>query len=728
MFKGSNVAWGIDLGHQSLKAVKISRAGGTVSLDRVEKIPYEGMEPDPDSVERTRHIRTALVAFMELAKPKKNDRIGIAIPGRSAFNRTIPLPPVEAKRIPDIVKYEAQQLIPFPIDEVIWDYQRLGEDELADELEVTLFAVKTQIIYGFLSSLKAAQIHADIIQVAPLSLYNCVQFDQKPQGSTIVVDIGAGNADLVLLDGDRFWNRPLPYSGDDITKALQERFQIDFEEAEELKLNAATSKQAEKLFNVMRPVLGDMVSEIHRSIGYYKSQTRNVKFDRMVLLGEAFKLQGMKEFFAQHLDYSVGLLDRLENITYGPGIDEGTIAEELSSYGVALGLALQAMGEGPIKINMLPREERLKKIIGKKKPFGIAAAAILGLCVGTSWLSSSRQLKQLESSTGIAKPIVSLADKDDKEYNTIKGAAGTAEGIINGIVGVGNFRDYWPLVINELQRVIPPKYLLVSLDAMETGSKSSEQAGEKGETVQGITCNVELDLEWPENVEEFQIIASVNEPGGIEFELKENPFFHNPTRISKSAMQIVVGLQRKKDPSELPKPEGETDPAATGDPAPTTGGFGPGPKRGGFGPAPRKGGFGPAPKKGGFGSASSSAEKGSQDDVEVISRKEIRVMRFKYSFVIKKPEDLNGSEEWWGAIVRMTKENVEKGDYQTAFEQFWGFYQTSSDFGNKERKDELKDQAGKQLKELYAKLKEEDQPMCKAILDRIRPGWEVEKD
>jgi hypothetical protein len=512
----------------------------------------------------------------------------------------------------------------------------------------------------------------------------------------------------------------LPYSGDDITKALQERFQIDFEEAEELKLNAATSKQAEKLFNVMRPVLGDMVSEIHRSIGYYKSQTRNVKFDRMVLLGEAFKLQGMKEFFAQHLDYSVGLLDRLENISYGSGIDEGTIAQELSSYGVALGLALQAMDQGPIKINMLPREERLKKIIGKKKPFGIAAAAILGLCVGTSWLSSGRHLVKLQKAKGIAKQPVSKADKDEKEYNSIIGSAGASKGAIEGIMGVGNFRDYWPIIMNELQRTIPDKYLLVSLDTIKASAKDTDDEGGEGEEkVEGILCNVVLDLEWPEDVEEFQIIASVNEPGGIEYELKESPFFHNPKRESKDQLAVLVGLLRKKDPSEAAKPdERETEPAVieTGTP------------KGGFGPAPKKGGFGPAPKKGGFGPAAVVAgDEGGSNKMEEVYKKELRVMRFKYSFVFKKPEDLNGTEEWWDAIVRMTKENVEKGDYQTAFKQFWGFYQTSWDFGGQERQDELKDQAGKQLKGMYAQLKEEDKLMCKGILDKIRPGWEEEE-
>ncbi|MDP6360341.1 MAG: hypothetical protein QF473_34835, partial [Planctomycetota bacterium] len=420
---------------------------------------------------------------------------------------------------------------------------------------------------------------------------------------------------------------------------------------------------------------------------------------------------------------SVGLLDRLENISYGSGIDEGTIAQELSSYGVALGLALQAMDQGPIKINMLPREERLKKIIGKKKPFGIAAAAILGLCVGTSWLSSGRHLAKLQSAKGIAKQPVSKADKDEKEYNSIIGSAGASKGAIEGIMGVGNFRDYWPMIMNELQRTIPDKYLLVSLDTIKASAKDTDAGGGEGEEkVEGILCNVELDLEWPEDVEEFQIIASVNEPGGIEYELKESPFFHDPKRESKDEMNILVGLLRKKDPSEVSKPNaGGAEPAVIekGNP------------KGGFGPAPKKGGFGPAPKKGGFGPAAAAAvgagDEGGSNKMEEVYKKELHVMRFKYSFVFKKPEDLNGSEEWWDAIVRMTKENVEKGDYQTALKQFWGFYQTSKDFGGQERQDELRDQAGIQLKGLYAQLKEEDKLMCKGILDKIRPGWEEEE-
>lgn len=756
MLKRSDVAWGIDLGDQGLKAVKLTRQGGIVRIEQIQKIPYETIEPDPDSVERSRHIRTALTEFMETAKPKKHEKIGVAIPGRSAFNRTIPLPPVEEKRIPDIVKYEAQQLIPFPIDEVIWDYQRLGENDM-EELEVTLFAVKTQIIFSYLASLQAAKVPVDVIQVAPLALYNFVQYDRHPEGSTIVVDIGAGNADLVLVDGDRFWNRPLPYSGDDITQALEEKFQIGFEEAEDLKVNSATSKQADKLFNVMRPVLGDMVSEIHRSIGYYKSQTRNVKFEQMVLMGNSFKLKGMTEFFAQHLDYGVEVLDRLESIEVGGELDPTTLQVELSSYAVALGLGLQALGVGPININMLPREERIQKIINKKKPYGIGVAAILAAMIGASYYAHTERAQELEKSLTIAPRVIKVVTDDETKYESIRSEAGPAEAQINEVAGIGLGRDYWPLVINELLRALPEgDCLLVELEA---GVKAKEEKssgagpvsfgpGGPGATGAGpaatrmaaaeeepdtVGMKLVLDVVHPkdpknpeEYVEDYVVLEKMK--SGFEKMLKGIPIFEGVKRKSPEGVSLKVGLLRELEGASKAKKEAEAEKKEEDQgskektPAAAEGAGEAGASKAGGGRLGNRTRPGGGPREA---RPTGAKEKKADEKTEEVYKETIKALRFTYTWTVKNRDALHGTKEWWGLVVRLVRNRFEEEKFEDAMDSLWNFQATSPDFGND---DEVRNQVLAELKKLEPKLgKERPQyKKCETLLKRLDPGWTPE--
>jgi len=758
MLKKSDAAWGIDLGHQALKAVRLSRQGGIVRIEQILKVAYETIEPDPDSVERSRHIRTALTEFMETAKPKKHDKVGVAIPGRSAFNRTIPLPPVEEKRIPDIVKYEAQQLIPFPIDEVIWDYQRLGENEM-EELEVTLFAVKTQIIFSYLANLQSTKVPVDVIQVAPLCLYNFVQYDRKPEGSIIVVDVGAGNADLVLVDGDRFWNRPLPYSGDDITQALEEKFQISFEEAEDLKVNSATSKQADKLFNVMRPVLGDMVSEIHRSIGYYKSQTRNVKFDQMVLMGNSFKLKGMKEFFAQHLDYGVEVLDRLDGIEIGGELDAAALPAELSSYAVALGLGLQALGAGPIEINMLPREERIQKIINRKKPYGIGAAAILAAMVGASFYAHSERTNELEESLTIAPRVIKAVTDDGSGYEAIRSEAGPAEADINEIADIGLGRDYLPLVINELLNALPEKdCLLVEIEAgakakddkdggsggMSVGPGGGRGAGPAAmavapteEDTEAVAMRLVVDVVHPKDpedpknyVKKYEVLEGMK--SGFEQTLKNIPIFNEVKRKGFEDVSLRVGLLKElrvaaKEKKEEEGKERKGDKGPTGRPstaaegaAPKAGGGRLGGQAGRLGSRPRPGGSEARPSRP-TGPAPGASEGRKDGDAEEVYKEKIKCLRFTYTWTVENRDALHGTKVWWGLVVRLVRRRFEEGKFEDAMDSLWNFQATSPEFSDD---DEVKDQILAELKKLEPKLKGLPQyKKCETLLRRLDPGW-----
>ncbi|HEU5115759.1 MAG TPA: pilus assembly protein PilM, partial [Isosphaeraceae bacterium] len=296
--------WAIDIGQAALKALKLTPAEDPEKLlaEAFDYVEYPKIlsQPDADPEEL---VREALATFLG-----RNDlvgsRVAIGVSGQAGLVKFIKLPPVDKKRIPDIVKFEARQQIPFALEEVIWDYQPIGgEADDAEEFamaEVGLFAMKRDQINRAILPLKNAGVEVDIVQMGPLALYNYVAFDNppvKPEGadqpnSYVLLDIGADNTDLIITDGTRIWQRNVPIGGNHFTRALTKELKLTFAKAEHLKRNATKAPDPRAVFTAMRGIFNDFSSEVSRSIGFYSSVNRQAKIARIIGLGNGFKLPG----------------------------------------------------------------------------------------------------------------------------------------------------------------------------------------------------------------------------------------------------------------------------------------------------------------------------------------------------------------------------------------------------------------------------------------------------
>ena len=158
-----------------------------IVVEAFDYIEYPKILTQPEA-NREELIREALEQFVS-RNDARGDRVAISVPGQSGLARFIKLPPVEAKKIPDIVKYEARQQIPFALEDVVWDYQPLAggsvDEGYALETEVGLFAMKRDQVARRLKPLEDVGIEIDIIQLAPLAIYNFVCFDQLGNWRTI---------------------------------------------------------------------------------------------------------------------------------------------------------------------------------------------------------------------------------------------------------------------------------------------------------------------------------------------------------------------------------------------------------------------------------------------------------------------------------------------------------------------------------------------------------------
>lgn len=446
-------AWGIDIGESAVKAVKVRRSGDTVIVQEYHTVACESRAGEAQAADREFRVRNALTELQYQAD-LKGGSVAVSLPGRDVFPRFIPLPPVEKKRIPEIVRYEARTQMPFPIEEVIWDYQPIsGTDVPGEEVEVAFFAVRKATAYSFLTNLRLAHVVPSLVEITPLALFNFLAHDRSLESGTVVIDVGAANTDLVIVDGERFWTRSVAISGNDISRALQEKYQISFEEAENLKRKAASSKQAEKIFGAMRPIVDDLIGEIQRSIGYYKAQARNVRIERVVLLGNSFKLPQLVEYFQKNLDYEVRLLDRLNRVRVASGLDSEKFEAELPSYAVALGLGIQALGLGRVNIDLMPRDVVRERLLRAKIPYAAVALVLLAMPLLVGYQSASREVARCEDEIG---PI----EQETKRYQDLLAKEREAEDLgrlatdLNMLTTLGQARSEWAEFISDLNQAV----------------------------------------------------------------------------------------------------------------------------------------------------------------------------------------------------------------------------------------------------------------------------------
>jgi type IV pilus assembly protein PilM len=288
---------------------------------------------------------------------------------------------LKGKALEKEIAEEAENQIPFPLEEVEWRYHLMGDGD-EDELQVALFAARSEHIQKLLGVMDDAGLDVRGVQTPGMALYNLISeiYDED----LVVLDFGEKSTGLLVTCDEQFWMRSLPLSGSHITTLLERKFRLTNAEAKSLKNEMGNSSQREKLFRVIEPKLKELVIEIKRSINFRKTQMKDLDPKSFLALGGSSMLPGASDFFAQHLGYkmcepSFGDLD-FSNCEKSEGLKA-----EFPSYALAFGLAMQGLGLGKSKVNLAPVSHIKKQIIKEKKwSLLIANAALLLL----AWVSA----------------------------------------------------------------------------------------------------------------------------------------------------------------------------------------------------------------------------------------------------------------------------------------------------------------------------------------------------
>ena len=456
----ARTVWGIDIGQCALKALKLRDVGGQAEVAEFEVLPHPRILSEPE-VDRDQLIRDALQRFLA-SHNTAGSRVIISVPGQASFSRFVKLPPVEAKRIPDIVRFEAEQQIPFPINEVIWRYQTFRDPDSPD-VEVGIFAMKRSDVAEMLHHFNEAALPVDVVQVAPLSLYNFMMYDEQfdAEGATILADVGADKTDLVIADKGRLWTRTIQIGGNNFTESLVRTFKLSFDKAEELKLSAASSKYARQIFQAMRPVFADLVQEIQRSIGFYTSLHRETRFKRLVGLGNGFRLPGLQKFIEQNINVNVTRVDAFNKLTLSTSVNAPAFQENVPALAVAYGLAVQGLGKERVSTNLLPEEIVRFRLWKKKRPYFVGAAVVLlaaMFCPGYRANIDSAALRD-KKNLKAAQATIDNIEKNMKQWRSVAGQDTKQEQAMKQRAALLGYRNFWlsmMAVVEESVRSVTP--------------------------------------------------------------------------------------------------------------------------------------------------------------------------------------------------------------------------------------------------------------------------------
>ncbi|MCI0704156.1 MAG: type IV pilus assembly protein PilM [Planctomycetia bacterium] len=513
--------WGIDIGQCALKALRLEMIDDkptATAFDYVEHTKILSQpDADPDAL-----IREALEKFLS-RNDVKNDDVAVGIAGQSGLARFVKLPPVEEKKIAEIVKFEAKQQIPFPLDEVVWDFQKIAGGEAVDgfalETEIGLFAMKRDVISRYLGYFTSSKIEVHFVQMSPLALVNFATYellkkdeakkeeveDPAPRGKkrcTVVMDVGTDASNLIITDGGKIiWQRPIPLGGNNFTRALTKELKLTFAKAEHLKRNAAKSPDMASILKAIKPVLTDFVGEVQRSLGYFTNTHRDAHVAYMVGLGSAFKLPGLQKYLADKLALEVKKPTKFEKLSGDSVLNDPLFQENLLTFPVAYGLALQGLGQARLTTNLLPQEIRMDRLIRAKKPMAVAAAALMlvgvvGLAAGFSKPYAALNDENLTKAMASTKDTASAFSAQEGRYKTKEEESKKKEEETKTIIAGQEERLNWPRFVEVFTASLPHPGEKGNLNETQGQTNSSLQPFSQVQLWKGEGMAGQAALDW----------------------------------------------------------------------------------------------------------------------------------------------------------------------------------------------------------------------------------------
>jgi type IV pilus assembly protein PilM len=425
-----------------------------------------------------------LAALQELVSElqSRNCKVNYAVAPQSVFARFVKLPAIEQEKLHRIVAFEAQQNVPFPIDEVVWDYQLIGGGG-DEQIEVVLVAIKADLLGGINSAVEETGLRTAIVDVGTMALYNAFRYNYgELAGCSLLVDIGARTTNLLFVEPQKIFSRSVPIGGSSVTAGISKEFGEPFAAAELRKkrdgfvnlgdMDAEPSDpEVARVSKLMRSTMTRLQAELMRSISHYRAQQQGNAPERLFLCGGTAGTPYLREFFREKLQLPVEFFNPLRNVAVAELAPIEELGRPAHLLGELVGLALRSVSDCPMSLNLLPAAVARRQELEKRRPFfTIAAAAIVLALLGWGfYYMHAAQLTRAsaEKIRAINQPMQAAEAKIDN----LRTQAASLDSVAVPITRAINDRFFWVEILEDLNARLPTEDIWVTELIPTSGGK-----------------------------------------------------------------------------------------------------------------------------------------------------------------------------------------------------------------------------------------------------------------
>src|SRR4029450_11244658 len=368
----------LNLGSQTigLAEFRVRAHGGLVLVDyRLREIVGAGIGPA-----EVRHPEiTATLSEMMGELGIRHGSVNYAIAAQQAFVRFVKLPLVDEEKIERVIGFKAKQNCPFPLDEVVWDYQIVGGGS-DGQVEVVIVAVKADYLEAINAAVEESGWRVNKIGIATMGLYNAFRYNYSGiNGCSLLVDIGARMTNVLFIERGKVFSRSVPIGGSSITAAIAKEFGESFAAAESRKrrdgfvsLGGAYADPPDpdvaRVSKAARSIMTRVRAELMRSISHYRAQQQGSRPERIFLCGGSAGMPYMREFFKEKLQLPVEFFNPIQNVIVSESAPVQEVTRSASLLGELVGLALRSVTTCPMELHLYPasvvRRKELERQIG----------------------------------------------------------------------------------------------------------------------------------------------------------------------------------------------------------------------------------------------------------------------------------------------------------------------------------------------------------------------------
>jgi len=351
VFGKSKTVVGLDIGSSAVKAVELKAVGNTY---RVAAFGSEPVPPDSivdGAIIDAGAVSDAIRRVFDGNKAFKAKDVCASLSGNAVIVKKITLPVMTQAELDESIYWEAEQYIPFDVQDVNLDYQILDPGTGPDSrgsMEVLLVAAKKDKIGDYTGVISQAGRNAVVVDVDAFALQNAYEMNYgfEPGQVVVLLNAGASAINVNILHGDQsVFTRDVSIGGNAYTEALQKDLDLPYEAAEQLKkgipVDGATVDEAR---HVIRAITDNVLLEVQKTFDFFKATASSDHIDKIVVSGGASRVEGFYEMLAERFGTPVEEFDPFKTITWDTKL-EADIAEAASTGAVAVGLALRKAGD-----------------------------------------------------------------------------------------------------------------------------------------------------------------------------------------------------------------------------------------------------------------------------------------------------------------------------------------------------------------------------------------------